>query len=107
MSIPLSPRVNYQLLRQHVGSLVRLVVKVLQFDPIQGLATVETSDSQTVHVRMNPENHNFYTTQYVEILGTVNPDLSINEQSVIPFTSQNFSETIFFLFFVSTFLIFF
>ncbi len=75
-----SPRVNGALLERYVGHTVRLVGKVSNTS--NGKATIEASDRRNVQVYMN--DFNPYPSQFVEIIGRVNPDLSIQELGHVP-----------------------
>eukprot|EP01116_Phalansterium_solitarium_P014212 TRINITY_DN31780_c0_g1_i1.p1 TRINITY_DN31780_c0_g1~~TRINITY_DN31780_c0_g1_i1.p1 ORF type:complete len:116 (+),score=10.77 TRINITY_DN31780_c0_g1_i1:104-451(+) len=73
-------RVNKALLSSHIGMNVRLVGKVTLVDSQRGTAQLEASDKGTVFVKVNPDSLSIYTSgPIVELVGTVNPDLSISE----------------------------
>jgi replication factor A3 len=69
------------MLKHSVGNTVRLVGKLTFGD--ERVARLETSDKleATVHVVSAAS----YSTQYVEVVGKVRPDLSIEEFQVVPF----------------------
>eukprot|EP01102_Stenamoeba_stenopodia_P003505 TRINITY_DN13576_c0_g1_i1.p2 TRINITY_DN13576_c0_g1~~TRINITY_DN13576_c0_g1_i1.p2 ORF type:complete len:104 (-),score=16.34 TRINITY_DN13576_c0_g1_i1:11-322(-) len=86
-------RVNYSLLPQHIGTLVTIVGKVINRVP-NGVI-LETSDQAQVTIHTNMANN--YDV-FVEVVGTVNPDLSIREQSFTNFGANfdlaNYDEVI-------------
>jgi len=71
-----TPRVNKASLGNFIGHTVRLVGKVSSISKPERVAMLETSDKQQVKVRMLS---NEYPAAYIEIVGTVNGDLSITE----------------------------
>lgn len=83
-----TPRVNRANIQNYVGKTVRFVGKVLGTNPGNGSADMESSDGQRIHVQLVTPASQF-TQQIVEIVGTVNPDLSITEMLTTPF-SPNF-----------------
>jgi len=79
-----TPRVNKGLLRQYIGSDVRLVGEVR--DQQKGKLTLRTSDDGEVLVVVSPSVE-FSAGTVVEIVGTVNQDLSVREKSSVAFQS--------------------
>ncbi|KAJ1980259.1 hypothetical protein H4R33_005524 [Dimargaris cristalligena] len=78
-----TPRVNSALLPNYINHSVRIVGKVIQ---IQGnKAVLEASDHGKVLVNLVPQNN--IGSQYVEIIGLVQEDRSIQE-----FSSCNMGE---------------
>jgi len=75
-----TPRVNKALLPNYLGRTVRLVGKVDGIDSASGICVLNTSDRASVNVVVNPMSH--YDSQFVEVLGKVNNDLSISDMSV-------------------------
>mmetsp|Transcript_10388 Transcript_10388/g.16780 ORF Transcript_10388/g.16780 Transcript_10388/m.16780 type:complete len:109 (+) Transcript_10388:28-354(+) len=70
-----APRINGGLLSNFQGKYVTLVGKVLNQNG--QIATFEASDGQQVTVQLSPGQH--YNSQYVEITGEVNSDLTVRE----------------------------
>jgi len=88
-----TPRVNKKLLSLHKGQTVRLVGEV---KAIQGARMVViASDKGEVNVHANHSSSDLQAGQIVEIVGTVNNDLSVTEQSSTSFP-YNFSTSIIF-----------
>jgi hypothetical protein len=82
MELPLTPRVNASLLPGLVGQTVRLVSKHQGYS---GPVTMVTaSDGQQVKV-FNADADAFEQSHFVEVLGKVNPDFSINAFAVTSF----------------------
>ena len=83
-----TPRVNKKLLSLHKGQTVRLVGEV---KAIQGARMVViASDKGEVNVHANHSSSDLQAGQIVEIVVTVNNDLSVTEQSSTSFP-YNFS----------------
>ena len=72
-----SPRVNGALLSQYQGKTVRLVGRVVNYQPGSPTANIEASDGVTVTIRLNPVSQ--ISSSFIEVLGTVNPDNSLSE----------------------------
>jgi len=71
-----TPRVNKATISNYVDCTVRLVGTVKEVNRNERIATLETSDKQTVTVRMQSIE---YPSKVVEIVGTVNRDNSVTE----------------------------
>eukprot|EP00002_Diphylleia_rotans_P012216 TRINITY_DN238_c0_g2_i1.p1 TRINITY_DN238_c0_g2~~TRINITY_DN238_c0_g2_i1.p1 ORF type:complete len:108 (-),score=10.97 TRINITY_DN238_c0_g2_i1:197-520(-) len=78
-----TPRVNGTLLRSYVGSDVRLVGKVLS---VSGTKAVLLASDNT-HVHVNTSGNSRYQT-IVEVVGNVNPDLTLREISFVNFNDD-------------------
>mmetsp|Transcript_15545 Transcript_15545/g.60807 ORF Transcript_15545/g.60807 Transcript_15545/m.60807 type:complete len:108 (-) Transcript_15545:122-445(-) len=72
-----TPRVNRQLLPNYVGSLVRVVGRVVQ-EPSNGQAVLETSDKQQVGVTLAAASIPWQDA-YIEVIAKVNSDCSLQE----------------------------
>ncbi|KAF9352970.1 hypothetical protein BGX26_009245 [Mortierella sp. AD094] len=81
MSLPLTPRVNSAMLSGKVGDTVRFVGKIIEQNGSRALMTASDKGQVEIHMDQNAQ----YGTQYIEIIGVVNPDHSITEM-----TSTNF-----------------
>ncbi|CAG8498786.1 10180_t:CDS:2 [Paraglomus occultum] len=79
----ITPRVNFGLLNRYKGRKVRLVGRVIQ--EAGHTVVVEACDKGQVSVRLRQPSN---LTTYVEFVGRVNTDLSINE-----FVFTNFGDT--------------
>eukprot|EP00300_Choanocystis_sp_HF-7_P030804 c39763_g1_i1.p2 GENE.c39763_g1_i1~~c39763_g1_i1.p2 ORF type:complete len:116 (-),score=18.80 c39763_g1_i1:86-406(-) len=80
MTSAATPRVLFSSLSTLVGRDVLLVGQVLD---ASGNVILKTADGKSVTVHsLNPPA---YSTTFVEVLGTVNPDLSITEKRVTRF----------------------
>ncbi|ORX95555.1 replication factor A protein 3 [Basidiobolus meristosporus CBS 931.73] len=78
-----TPRINSSMLGQHTNKTVRIVGKVMQLQ--EGSALIESSDHGQISVSLNPGTT--FSTPYVEIIGIVQQDLSVQE-----LTSSGFGE---------------
>jgi hypothetical protein len=83
-----SPRINGELLPQYIGIIVRLVGRIATVDYNSGIALIVASDNVQIKVKMHPESieRQGYSAKIVEVIGKVNPDQSLSEFAVIPFT---------------------
>ncbi|KAG0299266.1 hypothetical protein BGZ98_010191 [Dissophora globulifera] len=75
MSVPNTARVNSAMLSGMVGQTVRFVGKIIEQNGTRALMTA--SDKGRVDIHMNENSQ--YGTQFVEVIGSVNSDLSITE----------------------------
>ncbi|KAI9242904.1 hypothetical protein MVEG_04211 [Podila verticillata NRRL 6337] len=75
MSLPTTPRVNSSMLATYVGQPVRFVGKIVEQNGTH--ATMQASDHGQVQINMNHSSQ--YTSQYIEVIGEVQSDGSINE----------------------------
>mmetsp|Transcript_61199 Transcript_61199/g.92543 ORF Transcript_61199/g.92543 Transcript_61199/m.92543 type:complete len:109 (+) Transcript_61199:3-329(+) len=73
-----TPRVNQALLSSFVGKNVRVVGQVQQ-QPSNGVAVLLASDNAPVTVKTQAQSEETWTDQYMEVIGKVAPDLSIEE----------------------------
>ncbi|KAK9703696.1 hypothetical protein K7432_010587 [Basidiobolus ranarum] len=78
-----TPRINSSMLSQYINTTVRIVGKVMQLQEPNAL--IESSDHGQISVSLNPGTT--FTSQYVEIIGIVQQDLSVQE-----LTSTSFGE---------------
>ncbi|KAM0745826.1 replication factor A protein 3 [Meredithblackwellia eburnea MCA 4105] len=77
-----TPRVNSTLLNDYIGQTVRLIGKLERMGD-DNSATVIASDKGEVTINLGP-NHNL-TDTFVEIIGRVNQDSSIQEHTSVNF----------------------
>ncbi|KAG0366177.1 hypothetical protein BGX24_003820 [Mortierella sp. AD032] len=84
MSLPTTKRINSAMLQSNIGETVRFVGELKGRQ--DNVATFLSSDKGTVMVHMSDGAQ--YGTKYMEIIGTVNGDRSINEM-----TSSNFGHS--------------
>ena len=81
-----APRINKSLMPQYLGKTVRLVGKVESVPDRNGEAAILSSDGERVKIlHANPST---FCTAFVEVLGKVNSDGSIQE-----YTSSSFGNT--------------
>merc|ERR1712137_1231383 len=73
-----TPRVNAATISAYVGKNVRIVGRVSQ-KPANGQAVLTSSDGQEVYVSTLPTSESTWTDQYMEVIGSVQQDSSINE----------------------------
>lgn len=82
-----TPRINSGLLNSYVNMHVRIVGRVAGQQQLD--VTLEASDGGSVLVKRNPETASVYSSHaFVEVLGTVQPDLSISEIAATGFGAQ-------------------
>ncbi|KAL8281365.1 hypothetical protein RQP46_006399 [Phenoliferia psychrophenolica] len=74
-----TPRVNSALLANFSGKTVRITGKVISL--AEDSAVIEASDAGQVTIRLGPEAS--YADQYVEIIGKVVGDLTVQELSSV------------------------
>jgi len=74
-------RVNGAMLKHSIGNKVRLVGKLTFAD--ETIARLETSDR--IEVVVHVATAAAYSTQFIEVVGNVRPDLSIEEYQVVAF----------------------
>ncbi|KAF9425050.1 hypothetical protein BGZ76_003439 [Entomortierella beljakovae] len=82
--LPVTMRVNSAMLSSSVGKYVRFVGKILEQNGEKALLIA--SDNGQVEVHMNNESQ--YGTQYIEVIGVVREDLSIEEQASTNFGNE-------------------
>merc|ERR1712224_967608 len=73
-----TPRVNLATIGSYVGRNVRVVGKVQQ-SPSNGQAVLQSSDNGSVTVKTQPQSEQTWTDQYMEVIGKVLPDMSVEE----------------------------
>jgi replication factor A3 len=78
-----TPRVNGELLPKFVNRTVNLVGRILSCD--QGRVELQTSDQRRITVILAIPSP-FPVDSIVEVIGTVNNDLSIREEGMIQYT---------------------
>ncbi|KAI1301125.1 60S acidic ribosomal protein P1-alpha 3 [Mortierella claussenii] len=83
MSLPQTTRVNSKMLGANVGNTVRFVGKIVEQNGTRAIFTA--SDKGQVEVHMIPSSQ--YGTPYIEVIGVVNGDHSLQEM-----TSTNFGD---------------
>jgi hypothetical protein len=82
-----TPRINSGLLNSYVNMHVRIVGRVAGQQQLD--VTLEASDGGSVLVKRNPATASVYSSHaFVEVLGTVQPDLSISEIAATGFGAQ-------------------
>ncbi|KAF9163515.1 hypothetical protein DFQ27_003030 [Actinomortierella ambigua] len=72
---PTTPRVNSAMLANYKDKNVRFVGKIINHNGER--AVMQAADKGQVHIHMNAESA--YGTQFIEVIGKVNEDLSISE----------------------------
>ena len=73
-----TPRVNLATIGSYVGRNVRVVGKVQQ-SPSNGQAVLQSSDNGSVTVKTQPQSEQTWTDQYMEVIGKVLEDMSVEE----------------------------
>merc|ERR1712093_499244 len=82
-----TPRINSGLLNSYVNMHIRIVGRVAGQQQLD--VTLEASDGGSVLVKRNPATASIYSSHaFVEVLGTVQPDLSISEIAATGFGAQ-------------------
>ncbi len=82
-----TPRINSGLLNSYVNMHVRIVGRVAGQQQLD--VTLEASDGGSVLVKRNPATASVYSSHaFVEVLGTVQTDLSISEIAATGFGAQ-------------------
>jgi len=79
-----TPRVNSALLKQNAGVIVRITGKILQHQGSQVI--LEASDHGQVNVHLSGDSQ--LSSQFVEVIGRVNQDGSIQEFSSIDLSAD-------------------
>lgn len=77
-SMYVTPRVNKALIGNYIGKNVRVVGQV-QSKPMNGKAILLASDKGTVTVNTQPQSQDTWTDKFMEVIGKVNDDLSVDE----------------------------
>jgi len=85
-SSPKVPRVNNALVKGYVGKTVRVIGKFKEAQ--DNHVTLEASDHQDI--KINTGNPGGYNGVYVEVIGTVQEDMSVTEMKVINFAQDDF-----------------
>ncbi|KAG0733706.1 hypothetical protein G6F23_013086 [Rhizopus arrhizus] len=70
-----TPKVNSVLREKYVSKTVRLIGKIVSFSA--NTAVLEATDHGHVLIKLNGESQ--WGTQYVEVIGQVEPDFTIRE----------------------------
>ncbi|KAF9408103.1 hypothetical protein BGZ94_002448 [Podila epigama] len=89
MSLPTTPRVNSSMLGNYIGQPIRFVGKIVEQNGTT--AVMSASDKGQVQIHMNAGTQ--YLSQYVEVIGNVNQDLSITELTASSFGDDFDMET--------------
>ncbi len=89
-----TPRINSSLLSAYTGQVVRLVGKLDSTDTLNGVAYITTSDGGRVTVKMHYESveKSTYSSSFLEIVGKVNADRSIQEIFATQLVSNTFGK---------------
>eukprot|EP00903_Cladosiphon_okamuranus_P014002 g13021.t1 len=72
-----TPRVNGSVLDQYVGNNVCVVGRVVSHSEGASESVLETSDGKNVTIKMAPGST--WTSQYVEVIGHLHEDLTVEE----------------------------
>jgi len=75
------PRVNHAMLKSLVGQTVRVVGRVIETN--DGIVVLQAADNGNVTIQSNYGGA--YTTQFAEVVGRVNDDLSLQEMQSVNF----------------------
>ncbi|KAG0038663.1 hypothetical protein BGZ82_011316 [Podila clonocystis] len=89
LGLPTTPRVNSSMLGNYIGQPVRFVGKIVEQNGSH--ASMQACDHGQVQIKMSANSQ--YTSQYVEVIGDVLPDGSINELSSCSFGDSFDMET--------------
>ncbi|KAJ3105503.1 hypothetical protein HDU96_008559 [Phlyctochytrium bullatum] len=81
-------RINSQMLQMNKDKMVHVVGRVVNVDPHNGMATVETCDNGHVNVRIAPGSRLEQGGIVVEVVGRVGPDLVVEEQTSSMFEGE-------------------
>ncbi len=82
-----TPRVNHALMAENVGSIVRLICRVVS--AAQSLRQVQTSDGAIVQVQLSPDSLMHAQGSLIEIIGRVKDPNTIEEFSSVALREDN------------------
>ena len=80
------PMINGSLIRNNIGKKVSFVGKFIKAN--NNIAIFESSDKKNVNIKINSNDEYAYETTWIQIIGSVNNDLSISQQNVILLSNE-------------------